>query len=221
MAEHPTYQVVLIPRLSENDSSLNALAQKFREFRLHSLQAAPDAFASTYEAESERGLEHSVARLVNPKAAHTVQLLLECEWVGMVVLLGPEEGDEFSIPSANIDPFKQMTATAPSYWSTRLFESSSDPKDIHFHINGTFVSPSTRGSRLGGALMDAALAYADTEAIRVGGHLRITLSVYGHNVAARRLYEKAGFEVVKETDSRSKPGYLAVHMQLTRGVTAA
>lgn len=150
MAEAPTYQIVLIPKLTEEDSHVKTLAEKFRAFRLHSLQVAPDAFASTYEAESQRGLEQSIARLTNHKAAQfialrsaarldgvsEIELLLDCEWVGMVVLLGPEEGDEFSIPSANIDPFAQMTASAPSYYSTRLFVS---PKSIS-RLQDTYVS---------------------------------------------------------------------------------
>ncbi|KAK3056179.1 hypothetical protein LTR09_002685 [Extremus antarcticus] len=236
MAKGSTYRIVLIPKLTENDSNIEALAEKFRAFRLHSLQAAPDAFASTYEVESQRGLDHTIGRLINQKAAQfvalrstgldeddtetlkDVDLLLGCEWVGMAVLLGPEEGDELSIPSANLDPFVQMTAGADTayYNSTRLFESSSNTKDIHFHINGTFVSPSTRGSGLGGRLMDVAVRYGDDQAAKTGRQLRVTLSVYGHNTAAIHLYEKAGFKVVKETDSRSKPGSLAVHMQLDR-----
>lgn len=235
MAKNSPYQIVLIPKLTRDDSNIEALAEKYRVFRLHSLQAAPDAFASTYEAESQRGLDHTIGRLINQKAAqfvalqtgldtdateawNDVDLLLKYEWVGMAVLLGPEEGDELSIPSANLDPFVQMTAGADAsyYNSTRLFESSSNAKDIHFHINGTFVSPSTRGSGLGGRLMDVAVRYGDDQATRTERQLRVTLSVYGHNTAAIHLYEKAGFKVVKETDSRSKPGSLAVHMQLDR-----
>jgi ribosomal protein S18 acetylase RimI-like enzyme len=233
MANTPTYRVVLVPQLTENDSDINSFAQKYREFRLRALKEAPDAFASTYEDEIQRGLEQSVQRLTNPKAAHfialrateqhestegrdgDVQCLLHDQWVGAVVLLGPEEGDEFSVPSANIDPFKQMTGTAAMN-SYRLFEKSEDPLDIHFHINGTFVDPSARGNKLGDRLMAAALKLAEEEAVKHDRKLRVTLSVFSHNPAARRLYEKAGFRVLRQSVARSKQGFIAIHMQLDK-----
>jgi ribosomal protein S18 acetylase RimI-like enzyme len=232
-----SYHVVRAPKLTEQDLNINALAEKFREFRLRSLKNAPDAFASTYEVESQRGLDQSIGRLVSPKATHFVVLrssrkaipsegdaeilshLLEDYWAGMVVLLGPEEGNEFSVPSANIDPFGRMTAskasTAPE---AVLFEPSEDPKDMHFHINGTFVDPSARGSGLGGRLMDAAIKDAEEEAAKVERVMRLTLSVFSHNPAARKVYEKSGFRVVKEAPARSKPGFVAIHMQLEKPV---
>ena len=55
---------------------------------------------------------------------------------------------------------------------------------------GMGVHPVYRGAGLGGLLIEATLAEARTR-----GFERIELEVYASNVAARRLYERAGFEV--------------------------
>lgn len=230
MTGKATYHIVLVPKLSETHKDISGLAKKFREFRLGALTKSPDAFASTYEVESQRGLDQSIQRLISPKAAQFVALrsaiphdtpqseteaierLLDDEWVGLNVLLGPEEGDELSGPSANLEK------TTPGLWppNTRFFARSESPLDLHFHVNGMYVDPETRGSGLGKALMDAVLQRADAEAAKVSGKARVSLSVYDYNVAARTLYTRAGFEVVKEAPSRTKPGHIAIHMQTHR-----
>lgn len=230
MTANATYQIVLIPKLTEAHEHITGLAEKFRAFRLGALLKSPDAFASTYEVENQRGLDHSIQRLISPKAAQYVALrratkhetprsegeaierLLKDDWVGLNVLLGPEEGDELSGPSASLE------RTTPGLWppNTSFFARSEGPLDLHFHINGMYVDPSTRGAGLGKALMEAVLQRADAEAAKVSGKARVSLSVYDHNTAARGLYEKAGFQVVKQGPSRSKPGSIAVHMQTHR-----
>ncbi|KAK3708869.1 hypothetical protein LTR37_011199 [Vermiconidia calcicola] len=237
MAERPTFRIVTIPKIRETDIKMTALAHKFQDFRLHCLREAPDSFASTYEVESQRGLEHSVQRLINPKAAQFVALrdpdpetasaarsedldrLLNCEWAGINVLLGPEEGSDLPAPSAHLDrfprgdPFQQMTTAKLSLNSS---QDAGMPDVLHFHINGMFVSPSTRGAGLGNALMDGVLRRAEEEAARTNSSLHITISVFAHNVAAMHLYDKAGFVVVEKSQSRSRPEFMAVHMELNR-----
>lgn len=233
MAEFRTYQVVTVPRLKETDPRLLQVAERFREIRLRALQKAADAFASTYESESQRGIEQTVQRLSNPKAIHFLALsrstseenslndddeidhMLMSDWVGTIVLLGPEVDTELSVSSAqlsaHLDPFPIMTAN-----SSRgpVLDDSNLPSSLHFHLNATYVDPSTRGGGLGKALIDAALQKAEAEAAEINASLRVTLSVYFHNVAARKLYERAGFQVVKEAESRSRPDNRAIHMEL-------
>ena len=227
MTGDPTYYIVLVPKLTGNDSNIDALAQKFRTFRLSALTKSAAAFASTYEMEIQRGLDQSVERLLAPKAAHFIALrradetagpaqeddvmkwLLNDEWVGMNVLLGPEDGDELSVPAANLDPFRRMTASdAPA-----SPPETDGNKDLHYHMNGMFVDPVTRGSGAGKGLMDAVLHSAAAEGVRLGKPVRVTLAVYSHNDAAYRLYTKSGFRVVKRAPSVTRPPSEAIHMQ--------
>ncbi|MFJ9932793.1 GNAT family N-acetyltransferase [Streptomyces virginiae] len=59
------------------------------------------------------------------------------------------------------------------------------------HIQGLAVHESARGSGVAVALVEAVCAAA-----RAGGARRMTLRVLGHNVPARQLYRRCGFEVV-------------------------
>jgi ribosomal protein S18 acetylase RimI-like enzyme len=57
-------------------------------------------------------------------------------------------------------------------------------------IQGLQVSPDARGRGVGQALVEAACAVA-----RAQGARRMSLRVLGHNIPARRLYERCGFRV--------------------------
>ena len=232
MADTQTYEIFVLPKLRsdpEPDPNLLKLADKFHELRMNALLNAADAFASKYETESRDGVARSLHRLSNPKAMHLVAIkgnraadnsaghrdevgkILTSEWVGLNVLLGPEEGTELSVPSANIDPFKQMTATASQ---TSPIHRPGELGELHFHINGMYVDPSARGAGLGMRLMDATLDRAKVEAAAAKVTLRVSLSVYSDNVAAKKLYEKSGFKILKEEKSRSRPEFVAIHMEL-------
>jgi ribosomal protein S18 acetylase RimI-like enzyme len=63
----------------------------------------------------------------------------------------------------------------------------------HAHVQqvaGLAVHPRAQGRGVAAALLSAAVAKA-----RSRGAARLTLRVLGHNAAARRAYERAGFEV--------------------------
>lgn len=57
-------------------------------------------------------------------------------------------------------------------------------------IQGLQVSPDARGRGVGQALVEAACAAAQAQGAR-----RMSLRVLGHNLPARRLYERCGFQV--------------------------
>ncbi|MFC8722488.1 GNAT family N-acetyltransferase [Kitasatospora sp. NPDC057198] len=66
------------------------------------------------------------------------------------------------------------------------------PSNVHVRqIQGLGVLPEARGRRIGEALLAAAC-----EAARADGARRMTLRVLARNAPARRLYERAGFEVL-------------------------
>lgn len=240
MNETTTYQIITLPKPRDGpapDAKLIALAEKYRKLRLRALQAAPEAFAATYEGESQRDLSQTIERLSDQKAVHFVatsiartptsspledseaELDANSKWLGMIVLLGPQVGD--GNLAVEQDPFRTMTAKGEVLSSVHpSLHSPAGSTALHFHLNGVFVDPSARGGGLGKALMDAALQRAEAEARRERKGLRLTISVFDHNVAARKMYEKAGFEVISETVSRSKPGSLAVHMQRSRAAIA-
>jgi ribosomal protein S18 acetylase RimI-like enzyme len=144
------------------------------------------------------------------------------DWIGFNVLLGPEEGSELSVPSANMDPFPRMTATAtlPSSSPRELVHRPAELGELHFHINGMYVDPSARGAGLGRKLMDAALDRAKMEARAAKVRSRVSLSVYSHNVAAMKLYQASGLKVLKTEKSRSRPEYVAVHMEVIEPAVA-
>lgn len=221
-------------RFDEADEDSIRLSAKLRELRLKALKFAPDAFASTYEIEKERSLEETLQRLRNPRASHFVatrsseftfptqetgqndQHVFEAEWVGMLVLLGPEE-DKNDTVSADTDPFNRMTSAQREHkiMMTPTSEpASSVPKNLHYHLNGMFVDPTARGNGLGALLIAAALREVERQAKALSVRARVTISVYGHNNAARRSYEKAGFKVVLERTSNTHRERVVVDMQM-------
>ena len=237
MTEQITFSVITLPIIrngEEKNTNSIALAEKFRELRLRSLQKAPDAFARKYEDEIQCGLDHSLSRLSNAKAVHFVGLkrpdsssslmkdpqaneaMLNGEWLGLIVLLGPQDDSEHSDLYPNKDPFQRMTAADRE---DRLLSSQAQlvsSAALHYHLNGMFVDPIARGSGLGLALIRAALGRAKEQAATFNAGIRITICVYDHNKAAWKLYEKAGFKVVsnKRPSLTRGPEFTAVDMEL-------
>jgi len=66
-------------------------------------------------------------------------------------------------------------------------------KETVAQIRVFLLEPSTRGKGIGKALLDEALDFARTR-----GYRKIVLQTYNVLTAARHLYKKAGFELVKE-----------------------
>lgn len=220
----PTFAITALPRLrekSEVDGHATALARKFRNLRLQAFKTAPEAFAASFEVENQRGLEHTLQRLSNAKAVHFVAFgagrgvgdvtdegdirrFLETEWVGMIVLLGPEVGHSSSGVSARSDPFARITA-ASTVEPTSAREDGSAISTMHYHLNGVFVSPSARQSGLGRALIQAALERANADVQNAGACMTCSILVDSENIAAKALYEKAGFVGVGQETYTQQP----------------
>jgi len=204
-----SYRIVTIPKFARDETNNPplALARRFRDFRLLALKTSPGAFASTYENESQRSIDHTLEHLRNTKATHLVALAAEdalnydvvCEadtdvlfqydWLGTVVLIGPNEGSK-SI-SANAEPLGQMATQSDQVADVKGQEA------LHFHLNGMFVQPIARGSAMGRRLIEAALGKAREKCASSGVKgLHCTIIVDEWNNSARRLYARCGFEVV-------------------------
>lgn len=224
------YQIVTIPKLDGKvaEHQQIALARKFREFRLLALKTAPGAFASSYDDEAKRDLDHTFERLRHPKATQFVALageastpdlpqihegdvgeLLERGWLGFVVLIGL---DDLGTISAKADPLSQIAK------ETSSDESVHKPHNkniMRFHLNGMFVAPSARRCGMGACLVEAALhaARSMSEKSSYGFHCTIIVDEWNH--AAIKLYERVGFRIVaKETYSADR---IALRMELSRG----
>ncbi|GAB7325613.1 hypothetical protein MBLNU13_g09599t1 [Cladosporium sp. NU13] len=230
-----TYQIVTIPKLDGKIAEHNqlALAHKFRDFRLLALKTAPGAFASSYDDEVKRDLDHTFERLKHAKATQFVALageastpdmahhrevdvgeLLDRDWLGFIVLIGLDEG--LSTVSAKSSPFSQVTKRNNSD------ETVHKPRNKHamrFHLNGMFVAPSARRCGMGASLIEAALDRARSMSERGSCGFHCTIIVDEWNHAAIKLYERVDFKVVaKEIYGEDR---IALHMELSRGREAA
>ncbi|KAK0951738.1 hypothetical protein LTR91_024816 [Friedmanniomyces endolithicus] len=222
----PTVVVRRLPRLPNGpgeDPSAIALPTKYRDLRLHALRTSPEAFASSYEVESQWGLDRTVARLSNPQAAHFIATLADSDtsgtsnnndenalrsqqWVGFIALLGPTKSRSESSAkvSAAHDPFAQMQATGLSNNLVRTSEQATTSRPpqtgtLSYHIGAVFVDPGVRKAGVGKALVEAALTEAETQGHeRKASAFECTIHVDTYNDAAIRLYQKVGFVVVGE-----------------------
>lgn len=224
------YRIVTIPKLDERTSEQNqlALAYKFREFRLLALKTAPGAFASSYDDEVKRDLDHTFERLRHPRATQFVALaseastpdiarvceadideLLSRDWLGFIVLIGLDES--LGIVSAKSDPLSQIAKDASS--EERVLELHNDV--MRFHLNGMFVSPSARRCGMGARLIEAALDAAKSRSGKSSRGFHCTIIVDEWNDAAIKLYERVGFKMVAtETYGEAR---IALRMELSRG----
>ncbi|KAK0272697.1 hypothetical protein LTR35_012663 [Friedmanniomyces endolithicus] len=222
----PTVDVRRLPRLPKGpgeDPSAITLATKYRDLRLHALHTSPEAFASSFEIESQWGLGRTVARLSNPQAAHFIATLADRDtsgtsnnndetalqsqqWVGFIALLGPtlSKSESSAKVSAAHDPFAQMQATGLSNNLVRTSEQATTSRPpqsgmLSYHIGAVFVERGMRKAGVGRALIDAALSEAETQVHeRKASAFECTMHVDTYNDAAIRLYQKVGFEVVGE-----------------------
>lgn len=214
MANLRSFSIIELPKPppgAEGSSHWVRLAERFRSLRLRSLQIAPEAFASTYEAERQRGLDQTFDRLKNPRARQFIALqhgqtserfsagqldiddLCGREWVGMIVLLGPMEG----AASAKEDPMEKLSGSRTG--DETSCESGRDGQidfSEEFILNGVFVEPSCRDQGVGVALVNTALARAKSIMTTGLAGSFVTVLVNQKNEEARRLYKKCGFEVV-------------------------
>ncbi|KAH7349662.1 hypothetical protein B0T11DRAFT_289666 [Plectosphaerella cucumerina] len=186
-----------IPRSTSSPESHTLLVEKYKSFRLLSLQLSPECFGSTYAREAAFPPETWISRITNPGATNVVAVsgpdthenadpLLTREWLASLTLIGPLEA------SKALDMFKAQTSVDPSLLE---FGDISDGRSRwHFLLNAMYVVPGARGRGLGRGILDFAKEIAREQGR--GDPVRIMLVVDYDNEDARRTYERAGFATV-------------------------
>jgi len=229
VAAKRNFVIEFLPKRWNDQDSLNHTASLLRYFRLHSLQATPDAFASTYEIEVEFAPEIWLQRVQNPDALHLVATVPEyrentilhkdetlntAAWLGMIVLL-TKYGVKRQPASASPWTYNQSQTSntaGPSKDGVRDVE-----PDVYYQLNGMFVHPVVRRCGLGRLLIQRALGWvkAATRERKIPSR-RVDVLVDTWNTAAVSLYQSCGFEPVGE-DTYDVGGLkrIALSMSLT------
>jgi RimJ/RimL family protein N-acetyltransferase len=112
----------------------------------------------------------------------------EGKWIGTEVPISPERSARIRASAeASIDD--QFAAVAVTAGGTVIGFARADHDRGRAHL-GMAIVDGYRGKGIGRRLLDVCVAWA-----RDNGLHKIDLEVWPHNVAARRLYESAGFVV--------------------------
>lgn len=102
--------VIQLPQPGQDAFTLELLALRLKKLRLLALQVDPTAFTSTYASECQKPLDFWKSRILNPKAKQFVMVqstlasdaqnfepnVLENDWIGMLVVLCPDDLDHSS-----------------------------------------------------------------------------------------------------------------------------
>ncbi|KAI9691853.1 MAG: hypothetical protein M1822_007925 [Bathelium mastoideum] len=235
MVKDTSYAIAALPKISPEKTDPNTIITRVRDFRLKSLQLAPESFGSTYEVEAKKQPEFWVNRVANPKATTFIayetertncsdlnddhaQGFLNADWLGSITLLGPKQGlAEFSLHTS---PWVILRQDCEQFQDV---SGQAEPLR-HYLINGMFVTPAARGLGLGRALVDAAMDHAMRQTRENDAEImKCTLIVDNDNDAARTLYLRSGFAIVKEEMFKPEIGKHrpALTMELTRTVSRA
>ncbi|KAM0553398.1 hypothetical protein ACHAPJ_007412 [Fusarium lateritium] len=208
-------KAVTLPRFLPDPAQWDRLIEQYKAFRLLSLELSPESFGSTYAREVAFPKETWDSRLKNPLAFNTVvvsdpepgsandlTLILNSPWLASLVLSGPLEAK-----------------TAAKVWEDQM---QFDPGTTYFGppapgiewtyvLNAIYVPPSERRKGLANKLIENAkrLAVEDNN----GNKVMLVLLVNFDLVAARKCYEKSGFELIYDywyNDGSSTKGHAAV-----------
>lgn len=172
-------EIILVP---SDPAGARSNLERYKAFRLLSLQTSPEAFGSNYAREVAFTDDIWYQRLADSKAA-TFFALQEGRIVGTLTVLGPMPfSPEELTPSAN--PWE--------------LEGGTDQAELHFRYNGVFTLPEARGKGVAKALVEKGKEFAHTQAKALGKPFVASLVVETANVAAMKLYERSGFSFLKE-----------------------
>jgi ribosomal protein S18 acetylase RimI-like enzyme len=203
MALRSRFTIVTMPTRYKDDVLLQRSVNKYRELRLRSLKSDPESFSSTFASESGRPVNFWTNRMLRPGARHLLavelnnyssapsvadepQAVLESEWVGMLVLLGPSSVANDSTPGKTL-------------LRGRLVEDNTDENTeivaSAYHMAGFYVAPEHRGHGIGGALIQTAMEVIANDRVKKA---ICTVGASHTNLVVLRLFKRMGFEEVAE-----------------------
>lgn len=156
--------------------------ERYKAFRLLSLQTSPDAFASNYAREAAFTDDIWYQRLADPKSS-TFFAVDSDRIVGTLTVLGP----------IAFSPEEFTPSTNP--WE---LERGSDQPELHYRFNGVFTLPEVRGKGVAKSLVEKGKEFIHAQAKEFGKPVVASLVVEIENVAAKSLYERCGFSFLKK-----------------------
>ena len=183
-----SYEIMSIPR---DDESIRSYIERYKSFRLLSLQVSPASFGSTYGREIEFNDEMWYGRLANPDA--TTFIAVQSNRIcSTLTILGP-------LP---FPPDQHPPSANP--WSSLEEHKRPELDQSHWRINGMFTLPECRGKGLAKGLIEKALKYGLEQATKSEKPFVASIVVDADNTAARALYEKCGFVPIKEEQTQDR-----------------
>ncbi|PSN72965.1 hypothetical protein BS50DRAFT_629059 [Corynespora cassiicola Philippines] len=205
--------IYLVPKSCTDLGIWAILLSRQKELRLNSLKTSPESFSSTYEREVTFSDKQWEARLMNPLAftfaavtrqatdshptADGLKEIVENEWVGQAVLVGP---------------IHRTPAPADSGQTNSDLESGATDF-LHFDIHGLYVLPWARGFGLGKQLMRAAVSHARSLSQQAGAKdVIVRVSVVASNSQALALYKGLGFQTLEPEESKSATEGIGRHV---------
>lgn len=202
-----TTKVLALPKSLPSAEEFSALLDRYKSFRLLSLQLSPSSFGSSYDREIVFPEETWISRVSNPLSTNIVAVSTTSAGSSSVSspLSGGEDGEpetainsEWLASLTLVGPFDRATAATKynkDMWINSPDTVMDDKIEWYFGLNAMYVLPQARGTGLGAVLVKYAKNIA-LEQVK-GKQARILLVVDHDNNGARRTYEKGGFELVQ------------------------
>jgi GNAT superfamily N-acetyltransferase len=194
------YDTIRLPKDTDG-TILNALATKFRAFKLHALKVAPEAFPAEFDSESRLPQSTWVSRITEPSTTilicvatakdkdkepsmsgdRQLRILLDGEWTGTFTMIGPVSRDDYIWPKSG-QP-----------------EPGPEGSETRWQLTSLFTLPAYRGHGIAKRLTEAAIKFGKLASDEMGRaserdlRTRIRLVVHPENTGVVKMYEKFGF----------------------------
>ncbi|TLD34439.1 Cutinase transcription factor 1 beta [Venturia nashicola] len=200
-----TIESIVLPKQYENHTKWDEIVKKYKSFRLYALGESPEAFASTLAVEKAFAREVWEDRLSSPRATHIlvidcpnaadvttdsgkVEALLDNKWIAQTVLI-EMVNHEVAKLAAEKSPWDRSSPDGVPPVSHQTEE-----EHAVFVLNGVYVAPGHRQRGTGAKVLAAAIDEGIRGARSRGlSGIQFQVRVDGDNVAAVKLYERAGF----------------------------
>ncbi|EPE36334.1 Acyl-CoA N-acyltransferases (Nat) [Glarea lozoyensis ATCC 20868] len=173
-----------IIKIARDDATVRSYVERYKAFRLLSLQTAPDMFGSTYEREIAFSEDTWLGRLSSPMAT-TFLAIQENRVIGTITTVGPL-------------PFLPEEIAPTSNPWTALDGTNKKPLYSHFRVNGMFTLPDVRGRGVAKALMRESIKQAIQDATDSETEYMSSIVVDADNPSAVGLYRKFGYHTIGE-----------------------